>query len=79
MIITQKVLIVEKIKKDYSFEGKSGTSLAIRCLIGTDVFRLKTTADILDKIENGNTYNVDMSIRTVKEQPILELVAVHAK
>jgi len=76
MTISTKALIVEKISKDYNFDGKVGRALAIRSLIGTDVFRLKVPQNILDQVEEGKVYTLTVNIRTVKEEPRFEVLDV---
>jgi len=76
MIIQQKILVIEKVNKEYNFEGRQGVSLAVRCLIDTDVFRLKTTKDVLDLVEEGKPYTATIKLSTTKEEPRFELVSV---
>jgi len=79
MIVSKKVLVIEKIEKPYDFQGRTGTTRAARLLVETDIFRCKTTEECLAQLEPGKEYLVDISIRTVKEEPIFELVAVNKK
>jgi len=76
MTINTKVLVIEKIQKDYNFEGRTGTTLAVRCLIGTDVFRFKTSKEVLEQLEDGKTYTVALDISTVKEEPRFVVLSV---
>lgn len=76
MITSQKIVVVEKIEKDYDFNGNKGTSRAVRVLIGIDVFRLKVTPEVLNSVELEKTYTADVQIRSVKEMPVFELLSV---
>jgi len=79
MILSQNVLVIEKISKAYDFEGRQGVTRAVRVLLGTDIFRLKATEEILNQLEEKKEYAIDLQIRTVKEDPILEIVGVKKK
>jgi len=76
MTTNQKLIVIEKIEKSYDFDGRKGVSLAVRCLVGINVFRLKISKELLDTIEVEKTYMGDIEIRSMKEDPILTLVAV---
>jgi len=75
MITSQKIIVIEKIEKPYDFQGKQGVSLAVRALVGIDVFRFKTTKAVLDTLEIEKPYTAEINIRTIKEDPVLEVVS----
>ncbi len=79
MITKQTALVVEKINKAYNFEGKSGTSLKLRVLVGADIFSCKTTEDIINSVEEGKYYVVSFDIRSRQEIPQLTISAVEKK
>lgn len=75
MIINQKVIILETKERDYEFNGTKGTSYKVRLLCGVDIFSCKTTKEILSILEPEKTYQAEISIRSVKEEPIFELIS----
>jgi len=76
MIIYEKGLAVEKINKAYDLDGKSGVSLKLRILVGTDIFNCKTTQAVLDLAEEGKEYPMTIQVRTRKEDPIFEVLSL---
>lgn len=76
MILSKKALIIEKISKAYDFEGRQGVSRKVRVLIETDIFRLNATEELLNQLENGKEFQIEFAVRTVKEDPIFELLSV---
>jgi len=79
MIVTKKALVIEKIEKPYDFNGRQGITRAVRVLVETDIFRCKVTEEVLPLLELGKEAVIDMSIRTVKEEPLFEIVSVNKK
>jgi len=79
MIINKKCLVIEVIEKPYDFQGRQGTTRAVRVLIETDIFRLKATQETLALLEAGKEANIEFAIRTVKEEPVFELLSVVKK
>jgi len=75
MITSQKLIIIEKIEKPYDFDGRTGVSTAVRALVGIDVFRLKTTKEVLQTVDLEKTYTGEISIKSVKEMPVFELLS----
>lgn len=76
----KKARILEAQGKDYSFDGRSGTSYKARLLIENNIYPVKCTAEDIETLKPhvGKDVLVNLSLVSPKENIRLEFVSVES-
>jgi len=79
MQIPTKGKVIEKIKKDWSMNGRSGTTHRARILVDTEIFNIKFNdeqLDIYNRLPEKGDVELTLSLTSPKEELLLRILEV---